>query len=58
MFFVVFFVSILGLGLFMTALLHPNSAFDWVIILRIFLRPYVVLFGETGIADFDSKDSF
>jgi len=55
-FMVVFFISIIGCGLFLTALLHPNTALHPDILLHMLFRPSLVLFGETGIERFELND--
>ena len=53
-FFVAFLVSILGYGLFMTALLHPNAKLDWMVLFHVLFRPYLLLVGDPGIESFES----
>ena len=53
----VIFVCMLGYGLFMTTMLHPDSSFDGVYLFNIFFRPYLVLVGETGIESFEREIS-
>ena len=55
-FLVVFFISIIGCGLFLTALLHPDTALRADILLHMLFRPSLVLFGETGIERFECKE--
>ena len=55
MFLIVFLVSIIGYGLFMTALLHPEAKFDWTVLFHILFRPYLVIIGEPGVESFESK---
>ena len=55
MFMIVFLVSIMGYGLFMTALLHPEAKLDWTILLHILFRPSLVLIGEPGVESFECK---
>lgn len=57
MFMVIFLVSILGYGLFMTALLHPEAKLDWTILFHILFRPSLVLIGEPGVESFEFGNS-
>ena len=54
-FLVVFFVSILACGIFMTALLYPDDRFVGSILLHLLLRPSLMLVGESGVEHFDCK---
>ena len=56
MFLIVFLVTILGYGLFMTALLHPEASLDWTVLFHILFRPSLVLIGEPGIESFQRKN--
>ena len=56
MFLIVFLVTILGYGLFMTALLHPEASLDWTVLFQILFRPSLMLIGEPGIEYFQRKN--
>jgi len=57
MFLIVFLVTILGYGLFMTALLHPEASLDWTVLFQILFRPSLMLIGEPGIEYFQLSNS-
>ena len=51
---VVAFVAIISYGVFMTSILFPNIKFEsWSVFIMILLRPYLLLFAETGINEYD-----
>ena len=50
---IVVFVSLLGYGVFITSVLFPSHDFkSWSTILLMIIRPYLLLFAETGIDGF------
>ena len=56
-FLIVVIVSVIGYGVFMTALLHPDTAIDGHVLLFVLLRPYLLLFGESGLEHFECKST-
>ena len=47
-------IAIISYGVFMTSILFPNIKFtSWSVLIMVLLRPYLLLFAETGIEEFD-----
>ena len=47
------FVALIGYGVFMTSILFPSHGFEsWSKIIMMLIRPYLLLFAETGIEQF------
>ena len=47
-------IAIISYGVFMTSILFPNITFkSWSVFIMVLLRPYLLLFAETGINEYD-----
>ena len=47
-------IAIISYGVFMTSILFPNITFaSWSVLIMVLLRPYLLLFAETGINEYD-----
>ena len=47
-------IAIISYGVFMTSILFPNIRFkSWSVLIMVLLRPYLLLFAETGINEYD-----
>ena len=47
-------IAIISYGVFMTSILFPNISFiSWSVFIMVLLRPYLLLFAETGINEYD-----
>ena len=47
-------LPLIGYGVFMTSILFPSHELDsWRSLLVMLIRPYLLLFAETGMAHFD-----
>ena len=47
-------IAIISYGVFMTSILFPNIKFaSWSVLIMVLLRPYLLLFAETGINEYD-----
>ena len=47
-------IAIIGYGVFMTSALFPSHDLEsWSTVLMMLIRPYLLLFAETGIDEFE-----
>ena len=54
-FLVVLLIAVVGYGVFMTALLFPDSPPSWNVLFHVIFRPYLLMFGEMGLEQYERK---
>ena len=54
-FLVVLLIAVVGYGVFMTALLFPDSPPSWNVLFHVIFRPYLLMFGGMGLEQYERK---
>ena len=54
-FLLVLLLAVVAYGIFMHAMLFPDSTLSWKIIFGLMFRPYLLVFGEMGLNNHECK---